>query len=38
MIVMFLVGILRHNITTLLSESSGVTLLDIKETYVYILL
>jgi len=32
MIVMFLVGILRHNITTLLSESQGVTLLDIKET------
>jgi len=31
MIVMFLAGILRHNITTLLSESQGMTLLDVKE-------
>lgn len=31
MIVMFLVGILRHNITSLLSVNSNMGLLDVKE-------
>ena len=31
MIVMFLVGILRHNITTLLNEGQDMTLKDVKE-------